>query len=167
IVKTVKKIVATKNDYVVLGTTGDGTALIEYEQVSDLFVDKRSYKTMIPLGRGKLNGKWTPPKMGVNDIIIGLDSPLGSSQAAVMAFRNGGDNHTFVFTTDLAANTSSAHIKLTDPFYDFNDIPQMAYDPNKNLVIVAASQGCVSCVGHYAFIHMDTGQIDHSNVPGT
>ncbi|MBV9991279.1 MAG: hypothetical protein JOZ72_08285 [Alphaproteobacteria bacterium] len=166
IVKTVKTIEHTKNDYVVLGATGDGTALVEYEQVSDLFVDKRSYKTMIPLEKGKLNGKWTPPKMGVNDIVNGFDSPLGSSQAAIMAFRNGGDDHTYVFTTDLAANTSSPHFKIKDPLYDFNDSPVMTYDPNQNLVIVAASTGCPSCVGHYAFIHMDTGQVDHSNVPG-
>lgn len=166
ILKVVKEALDTKSDYVVIGAAGDGTALVEYEHVSDLFVDKRQYRTMIPLGRGKLNGKWTPPKMGKNDIIIGFDSPRGSNLAAVMAFRNGGDDHTTVFTTDLAANTSGERFKIKDPFYDFNDIPQMAFDPNRNLIIVAASNGCPQCVGHYAFIDMTTKQVSHSNVPG-
>lgn len=166
ILKIVKVQNDTLSDYVVLGVVGNGTGLVEMEHVSEMFVDKRTYRTIDPLSAGTFTGRWTP-KMGKNDIIIGVSAGRGTTQSAVMAFRNGGDNHTFVFGTDVSADSFGPKIKIKDPLFDFNDSPAMTFDPVSNQAIVAASKGCpLDCPGRFALVDLGTGAIKFANVPG-
>ena len=62
---------------------------------------------------------------------------------AVLAFQNGGNENTFVFGSNVGANTSGKFITLTDPVFFFSDSPVIAYDSKRNQAVIAASTGAV------------------------
>jgi len=59
----------------------------------------------------------------------------------VLAFENGGNDATFVFSSNVAANTFGPLVTLTDPVFFFSDSPVMAYDSKTNQAVIAASTG--------------------------
>jgi len=137
ILKVVVKEEATKNDYLALGIVGDGVGLIEFEHVTNLFVDQRLYFTMDPIEAGAFTDPWTPP-LGVSDIITGVARSQGLSTAAVLGFHNGGNNDTFVLSSDVAANTFGPLILVTDPNFAANHSPTIALDSSNGQAILAA-----------------------------
>ncbi|HTT97045.1 MAG TPA: hypothetical protein VMF58_03275 [Rhizomicrobium sp.] len=141
IVKTIRKKTDTKDDYLVLGVVGAGAGLVETEYTRDIFVDKRTYNVIDPLNSRKFTGAWTPPTKK-NDILLSASVSTGASTTAIMGFSNTSKSHTFVFASDVAGNTFGPKIKITDPLFDFNDSPVMAYDSVLNLAILGASRGC-------------------------
>jgi hypothetical protein len=157
ILKFVKKKKNTRNDFVVLGVAGAGAGLVETEIVGDLFVDKRQYNSIAPLGAARFTGKWTPKLGGPKDIITAVSTGTGSSVTAIMGFTNKSNTRTFLFTTDVAGNAFGKTVFVKDPLYDFNDSPVMTYDGAANLAILGASRGCPSCLGEVTTVDMATG----------
>jgi hypothetical protein len=45
----------------------------------------------------------------------------------------------------VAADTFGPKVTLSDPIFDFDDVPVMAFDNATNTAVVAASDGCRSC----------------------
>jgi hypothetical protein len=141
ILKVVKKI-ETKDDFLTLGIAGTSVGLVEREHVQGLYVVKRIYEQLSPLSSNKFTGTWQPP-LASDDIIIGLSRNQASTTTAVLAFENGGSDSTFVFASNVAANTFGPVITLTDPVFFFSDFPVVAYDSKTNQAVIAASTGAV------------------------
>ena len=146
ILNIVKKI-QTKDDFVTLGITGTSVALVEREHVKGLYVVKRIYEELNPLTTNKFTGKWKAP-LASDDIIMGIsENQVQPNQAsttnAVLAFENGGNDPTFVFGTNVGANTFGPQITLADPTFFFSDGPVMDYNGNTNQAVVAAATGAV------------------------
>ncbi|MGB9199076.1 MAG: hypothetical protein WCB53_19295 [Terriglobales bacterium] len=144
ILKVVKKI-ETLDDYLTLGITGSSTGIVEREHVVGIYVHKRIYERLSPLDDNKFTGTWKPA-LKYDDIILGVSrnqvQPNQTSTTnAVLAFQNYGNNNTFVFGTDFAANTFGPSVTLTDPTFYFSNEPVVGYDGATNQAVVASSSG--------------------------
>lgn len=141
ILKVVKKL-ETEDDFVTLGIVGTSIGLVEHEHVTGIYVSKRIYELLNPLDSNQFTGTWKPP-LTKDEIIIGVSQSQGSATTAVLAFENGGDENTFVFGSNVGANTFGPLITLTDPTFFQSNGPVMAYDTKTNRAVVAASSGAV------------------------
>jgi hypothetical protein len=166
ILKVVKKLF-TKDDFLTLGITGTSVGLVEHEHVKGIYVAKRVYDVLNPLNSNKFTGTWTPP-LASDDIIIGVSRNQASTTTAVLAFENGGDDRTFVFASNVGANTAGPLITLTDPVFFFSDSPVMAYDSKTNQAVVAASTGAVGGPPPvFALVDLTTGKMsEFKGLPG-
>ncbi len=166
ILKVVKKI-ETKDDFLTMGIFGTSVGLVEREHVQGIYVKKRIYEMLDPLSSNKFTGTWTAP-LASDDIILGMSRNQSSTTAAVLAFENGGDDHTFVFGSNIGANTSGPFITLTDPVFFFSDGPVVAYDSKTNQAVVAASTGAVGGPPPViALVNLTTGKvIEFNGLPG-
>jgi hypothetical protein len=99
ILKVVRKI-ETKDDFLTLGIAATSVGLVEREHVKGIYVVKRIYDVLNPLTSNKFNSTWTPP-LAIDDIITGASRNQTSTTAAVLAFENSGDDHTFVFGSNI------------------------------------------------------------------
>jgi hypothetical protein len=141
IVRVVKKI-TSKDDFITLGIVGTSVGLVEREHVKGIFVDSRIYSVLNPLAANMFTGTWTPP-LQKDDIITAVSPSQGTSNTVFLGFENGGDNHTFVFGSDVAANTFGPMVTLPDNPFFFANSPSVAYDSKRNRAVVAASDGAV------------------------
>jgi len=158
IIKVVRKIVS-EDDFITLGIVGNSVGLVEREHVRDIFVVKRIYRTLNPLSKNAFTGSWTPPLQN-DDLILAVSRNQGQPNSAVLAFENGGDDHTFVFGTNIAANTTGTFVTLTNPAFFFSNLPAVAYDSKKNRAVVAASDGTVGGPPPViALVNLATGQV--------
>jgi hypothetical protein len=139
ILKVVKKI-ETKDDFLTLGVVGASIGLVEREHVVGIYVQKRIYEELNPLDSNEFTGTWKPP-LASDEIILAVSRNQGSATNAVLAFENGGNDATFVFSSNVAANTFGPLVTLTDPVFFFSDSPVMAYDSKTNQAVIAASTG--------------------------
>jgi len=166
ILKVVKKL-QTKDDFLTWGISGTSVGLVEREHVQGLYVVKRIYEELNPLDSNKFTGTWTPP-LAKDDIIIGMSRNQTSMTTAVLAFENGGDDHTFVFGSNIGANTFGSFITLTDPVFFFSDSPLVAYDSKTNQAVVAASTGAVGGPPPvFALVDLTSGNVvEFNGLPG-
>jgi hypothetical protein len=166
ILKVVKKI-ETKDDFLTLGFLGTSVGLVEREHVQGLYVKKRIYDVLNPLDANKVTDTWTVP-LASDDIILGVSRDQASITTAVLAFENGGNFNTFVFGSNVAANTSGPFITLTDPAFFFSDSPVIAYDSKTNQAVIAASTGAVGGPPPVvALVELTTGKVSEFNgLPG-
>ncbi len=170
ILKVVKKL-QTKDDFVTLGITGARVGLVEREHVKGLYVVKRIYEELNPLDANKFTGKWTPP-LASDDIILSVSqnqgAPVGAYTNAVLAFENGGSNTTFVFGTNVGANTFGPLVTLTDPVFSFGTGPVMAYNTKTNQAVVAAADGAVGGPPPvFALVDLTAGTVtEFTGIPG-
>lgn len=132
----------TQDDFLTLGIAGTSVGLVEREHVQGIFVVKRIYKELNPLDSNKFTGTWTPP-LASDDIILGTSRNQGSPTTAVLAFENSGSGSTFVFGSNVGANTFGPLITLTDQVFGIGNGPVVAYDSTTNEAVVAASDGTV------------------------
>lgn len=146
------------NDYVTLGIEGQGVGLVEYERAKGIFVGQRQYAMLNPLSGNKFTGRWTPP-LTKDDIIIGLSASQGSSNAAVMAFDNGGNFNSFLFSTNVGANTFGSIVNVTDSVFDFNNSPVMAMDTATNQAVLGSSFGCYGCSTEIGLVDLTQGTV--------
>lgn len=144
IIKSVTELTNTKSDFVTLGIFGSHVGLEEFEHVTNLFVDRRSYSVLNPLDSNQLTGKWNPP-LKKADIIQGLSRSYGFTNAAVFAFDNGGNDTSFLFSSNVGANTFGPVVNLTDSVFNANDSPVMAFDGATNQAVIGSSFGCFGC----------------------
>jgi hypothetical protein len=166
IVRVVKKI-QSKDDFITLGVVGNGIGLVEREHVKGIFVSSRIYSTLSPLSAKKFNGTWTPP-LTKDDILTSVSRIQGAGNTAFLGFENGGDNHTFVFGSDVTSNTFGQKVVLPDNPYFFANGPLVAYDSLKNRAVVAASDGAVGGPPpEIALIDFVTGKVSQIfGIPG-
>jgi hypothetical protein len=131
----------TKDEDVTLGVVSKSVALVEHEHVTGIFVTSRTYRVMNPLSANKFDAVWTPG-LAQDDIILQVSRSQGQPNNAVFAFENGGDDHSFVFSTNVAKNTVGPFVTLPSVF-SIGDSPQMAYDYKTNQAVLAADNGAV------------------------
>ena len=132
----------TKDEDVTLGLLSKSVGLVEHEHVTGIFVTSRTYRVLNPLSANKFNAVWTPG-LAQDDIILQVSRSQGQPNNAVFAFENGGDFHSFVFSTNVVKNTVGPFVTLTDPVFQSGTSPQMAYDYKTNQAVLAASTGAV------------------------
>jgi hypothetical protein len=171
ILKVIKKS-ETEDDFLTLGVVGSSVGLVEHEHVQGLYVAKRIYEELSPLDSNKFTGTWTPP-LTKDDIIISVSrnqySPAqGEATNAVLAFENSGNFNSFVFGSNIAANTSQPLITLTDTVFSIGDSPVMAYDSTTNQAVVAASTGEVGGPPPvFALVDLTVGTVvEFNGLPG-
>ena len=160
IVKFVREKDSTRDDFVALGVVG-GAGLVETEHVGDLFVEKRTYNIVDPLTKGKFTGRWTPPLHSKKDIISDVSPSLVSSDTAIMGFVNGGSSPTYLYTTDVAANTFGPVIKVRDDLLAFNNSPVMGFDGAHGQAIIGTSKGCPDCGSELFSVDLTAGTVKH------
>jgi hypothetical protein len=160
IIKIVTEQKDTKNDFVTLGIVGNSVALTEFEHVTNLFVDKRLYGVSNPLNSNKITGKWTPPFQAADDIISSVSASQGVPNAAVLGFHNTvNDFSSYVFSSNVAANTFGKVFKVTDPVFDGSNSPVLAYDSTTNQAVLGGSNGCFGCTTEIGMVDLTTGKL--------
>ncbi len=167
ILKVVDEI-KTKDDFLTLGIVGTNVGLVEREHVGTIYVVKRIYYVLNPLDSNKFTGTWTPP-LTAKDIILGVSRNQGTPTTAVLFFKNTGNNFdSFVFGSNIGANTFEPPITLSDPVFSFSNAPQIAYDSATNQAVVASSDGTVGGPPpKFALADLTTGTVDEfTGIPG-
>ena len=159
IIKVLRQELDSKNDYVTLGIFGNHVALTEFEHVKTLFVDKRRYLLSDPIDANAITGKWTPPFNSEADHIIdGGAVSQGFDTALFFGFKNTADDfHTYLFTSNVGANTFGPEIAVDDPIFDWNNSPAIAHDPVHQQAILGGSFGCFGCNIEIGFVDLVTG----------
>jgi hypothetical protein len=166
IIKVLRKQRDSNNDYVTLGIFGEHVALTEFEHVSDIFVDKRRYLLSDPIDANEITGKWTPPfNSRPEHIIEGGSTSQGFDTALFWGFKNqGSDFGTYLFTSNVGANTFGPEIRMQNPVFDWNNSPKVAHDPKHGQAVLASSFGCFGCSIGLGFVDLATGE--QSTTPG-
>jgi len=150
----------SKNDFVTLGIFGNHVALTEFEHVTDLFVDKRLYGVSNPLNSNRITGKWTPPFKKADDIIGSMSASQGFSNAAVLGFENTVNNFSsYVFSSNVAANTFGPVFKVSDPVFNFDNSPVLAFNSTTNQAVLGGSNGCFGCTTEIGMVDLTTGKL--------
>ncbi|HTA22903.1 MAG TPA: hypothetical protein VK763_05175 [Terriglobales bacterium] len=150
----------SKNDFVTLGIFGNHVALTEFEHVTDLFVDKRLYGVSNPLNSNRITGKWTPPFKKADDIISSMSASQGFSNAAVLGFQNTVNNFSsYVFSSNVAANTFGPVFKVSDPVFNFDNSPVLAFNSTTNQAVLGGSNGCFGCTTEIGMVDLTTGKL--------
>jgi len=159
IVKIVKQLDDTDDDFVAQNIVGNGIGLALFQRSKAEFVHKNIFKTLDPLAGNRFTSVWTPP-LGQNELLSSISENQGRATTAVMGFENGGNEQTFLFSSDVGANTFGARVALTDTVFGFYDSPVMALDDNTQTAVVAASAGCRSCIPELALVDLVGGTVD-------
>jgi hypothetical protein len=168
--KILDVVAETENNdnFLTLGIVGTSVGLVEQEVVPGMFVTQRIYDVLSPLDSNSISSTWTPA-LTKDDIILGISrnqysANQGPATNAVLAYENGGNLTSFVFGTNIAANTSQPFIPLTNPIFDFNEAPVVAYDSAANRAIVASSNGEVGGPAPvFALVDLTTGEVNEFN----
>lgn len=157
----------TQDNFLTLGIVGTSVGLIEHEHVQGIFVSKRRYEELNPVSRNKFTSIWKAPLMA-DQIIIGVSRTQGTPETAILAFDNNNTFTTFVFGSDVAANTFGPAVTLTDPTFQFANTPQVAYDSTTNQAVIAASEGTVGGPPpQIALVDLATGTVNQfTGIPG-
>ena len=136
----------TQDDFVTLGVVGNSVGLIDHEILTSLFRVTRKFQVINPLGSNQFTGIWTPP-LGLQDIIMpnGVSRNQGIPTVAVFVYDNSGLFQPKVFSSNVAANTFSPLVTITDP-NNFGSVPPpIAYEPVTNQAILGGGVGCFFC----------------------
>ena len=157
----------TQDNFLTLGITGASLGLVEREHVKGLYVARRIYDLIKPLSANAFTGTWTP-KLTFDDLVLGVSRVQGGSTTAVLAYHNKNAGRTFVFGSDIGANTSGPFIDLKAPAFDICCGPQVAYDSVTNQAVVASSTGAVGGPPPvFALANLTTGALVQFNgLPG-
>ena len=155
----------SNSDFLALGIAGNSVGLVEFEHVTTLYVDRRSYLKMDPLSANRFTSVWTPP-LTTNDIISSASESQGIPITAFLGFHNGPNATTFVFASNVAANTFGSVIAVSDPVFAFSNSPVMALDSATNQAVLAASTGCPLCLSKLGLIDLSTGNASTFNGAG-
>jgi hypothetical protein len=140
IIKVVERLNETNDNYVTWGVAGKSVGLVERDHVKGGFVDHRTFDIINPLSSNQVSGHWTP-SLKKDDIIVGVSQSQESPNNAVLAFENGGSENTFVFGSNVGANTFGKIITLTDPNFSFSNIPVVALDSKRNKAVLGTMGG--------------------------
>jgi hypothetical protein len=157
IIKIVTEQKDSKSDFVSFGIFGSHVGLVEFEHVTNLYVDKRLYGTLNPLNSNKQTGVWTPPLPKADHIIEGVSGSQGFSETAVLAINNtANDFSSYVFSSNVGANTFGPVIKVSDPVFNWNNSPVIAIDNATNQAVLGSSNGCFGCTTEIGLVDLTT-----------
>jgi hypothetical protein len=121
------------DDYSTWGVFGHHVGLDEfYDQ------GQNSFPILNPLSDNAFTGTWTPT-IPQGDGLRAIAGSLENSDVAVMMIEIGGNQLTYVFGSNLSANTFGPTITLTDPI--FGNVPVIALDSKTHQAVLAASYG--------------------------
>jgi len=87
---------------------------------------------------------WTP-KFRKNELLWSVSEDQGQPTTAILTIENGGNAESSVLSTNVAANSFGPRVKLTDPIFDFENSPVMAFDSATSTAVVASSNACRTC----------------------
>jgi hypothetical protein len=158
IIKIVKEIKNTKDDFVTLGVTGTSVGLVMEEIEKGLYVGKRKYLTLNPLDGNQFTGVWTP-SLKKDELISEVSENQGAATTAVLGFHNTDTNFgSFVFGTNVDQNTFGKLIDIKNTVFGENDSPVMAMDDSTGEAVVAASNGCRMCGTELVKVDLTSGK---------
>jgi len=165
---TVVSKTETQDDFLTMGIVGASVGLIEREHVTGGFVTRRIYEELNPLSANKFTGMWTPP-LTTEDIILGISRNQGVPTTAILYFVNNAENFdTFVFGSNISANTFETPVELTDPTFMESNLPSVAYDSKTNEAVIASADSSVGGPPPvFALADLTTGAVsEFTGVPG-
>jgi hypothetical protein len=154
IIDIVTQMTATKSDFVTLGIVGNRVGLVEFEHVTQLFVDRRLYFAMNPVNAGASpdHGHRRSRRRTSSSRSPGSrERPL----TAVMAFENTGAGRLLVFSSDVAANTFGPKITVPDPLFTINNSPAFAIGNGQ--AVLGAGNGCPLCKPKIGTVDLASG----------
>jgi hypothetical protein len=158
IIKVIAKKNETNDNFLTWGVTGSHIGLQEFDQVTGIYVSKRTYDTINPLDGNKFTKPWTPP-FTKDDIIINGPANQGSANAAVLYFDNGGSFQPYVIATNVAANTFGKPVIIKDS--DFSQLSLMDFDSKTNQAVVTGSVGCFDCSEKIALVDLTKNSVTY------
>jgi len=158
IIKVVHKKTETQDNFITLGVVGSHIGLEQVQHVKGIYVVKRTYDTINPLGGNKLTGKWTPPIDDKTELFEDVEADQGMPKVAIMASTDTCCGR-FVFGSDVAANTFGKKIVLTDSIFTGGVPPVMAFDGKRNRAVLAQAQGSPYSVPVIALADLAKGKI--------
>jgi hypothetical protein len=159
-IKIIKQLNNSKDDFVTLGIFNNHVGLTEYEHVTNLYVDGRRYGVSNPLSSNQITGKWTPPLPKADDIISRMAASQGLANTAVLAFQNTVNNfNSYVFSSNVGANTFGQVFEVSDPVFDFDNSPVMAINSATNQAVLGGSYGCYGCTTEIGMVDLATGKL--------
>ncbi len=132
----------SQDDFITMGIVGNSVGLFEHEIVSGLFVSRRTFSILNPLGSNRITGAWTPP-IGSQHIIMpsGVSRNQGVPNVAVFAYDNSGQFTPFVFSSNVANNTFGPVVRITDSTNFGSVPPPIAYDSVTNQAVLGGGTG--------------------------
>jgi hypothetical protein len=135
----------TQDDFITLGVVGTSVGLIEHQHVVNGFAHDL-FETMNPLSSNKITGSWTPP-VGTTHLIMptAVSRSQGEPTVAVYAYDNSDNFIPWVFSSNVAANTFSPIVDITDSLNFASVPPPIAYDTVTNQAIMGGGDGCFGC----------------------
>jgi len=160
IIKIVTEQKDSKSDFVTFGIFGNHVGLVEFEHVTNLYVDKRIYGTLNPLNSNAFTAQWTPPFKKAEDIISGTAATQGFANTAMLGFENNGsDFSSYVFGSNVGANTFGPVIQVNDTVFDWDNSPVLAMDNATNQAVLGGSNGCFGCTTEIGMVDLTTGEL--------
>ncbi|HUO13852.1 MAG TPA: hypothetical protein VMX38_02605 [Verrucomicrobiae bacterium] len=147
----------TQDDFVTLGVVGSSVGLIEHEHVISLDHVQRTFQVINPLSANKLTGKWTPP-IGTTHLLSEVSRTQGNPNNAVLAMDNSGTFITWVFSSNVAANTFGPIVKIKDTLNFGSVPPPMALNTVTNMAILGGGDGCYGCLPVIGLANLTTGK---------
>ena len=156
ILKVIKEIKETTDDFDVTGIVGNDVGVVLYQTQKRNGLYRNTYEVFDPMKKGDITGKWTPKFSGHN-FLLELSRDQGQSETAVLGGTDTGNAESYVFETDIASNTFGQKVWLTDPIFDFNEAPVMAFDSANNLAVVGSSYACDGCGTEIALADLSKG----------
>lgn len=160
IVKILRREPDSRDSFATLGVFGPHVGLTELDHASRLFVDRRSYALSDPLSANRFTGRWTPPFSDADDIITAAATSAGSTGAVFLGFHNDArDFHSYLFASDVGANTFGPVLAVGDPVFDWNNSPVVALYPAANQAVLGSSHGCFNCPSVIGRVDLATGAL--------
>lgn len=135
----------TQDDFVTLGVAGTSVGVIEHEHVVSLLHVVRTFDTINPMTSNKFTGKWTPP-LTPKHLLNQVSRNQGVTNNAVLAMDNSGNFITWVYSSNIAANTFGPIVKITDSFNFGSVPPPMALNTVTNTAVLGGGDGCFGCL---------------------
>lgn len=125
-----------QDDFVTLGVVGTSVGLFEHEHEISLLHVQRTFKTVNPLSGNKI---------GKVHLLSEVSRTQGNANNAILAMDNNSTFITWVFSSNVAANTFGPIVKIQDTL-DFGSVPPpMAYNTKTNEAILGGGDGCFGC----------------------
>jgi hypothetical protein len=154
--RIIKEIKDTMDDFDAMPIVGSDVGLVLYQKLRHTGLYTNIYEVLDPLRKRRFTGQWTP-NFGAHEFLLQVSRDQGQSQTAVLGGSDTGNAYSFVFATDVAANTFDRKIKLSDGIFDFNEVPVMAFDATSNVAVVASSFACRTCGTEIALVDLAKG----------
>jgi len=147
-----------QDDFVTMGVVSKSIGLIDHEHEISFLHLQRIYEVMNPLEGNKITNQWTPP-VGTTHIIpyTGVSRTQGSPNSAVFAFDNSGSFISWVFESNIAANTFGPIVKINDSLNFGSVPPPMAFDTATNQAVLGGGDGCFGCLPVIGIANLATG----------